>query len=71
MISVAGRLTNVHLPLLPFNDVPVNSEADTLGLDNVERFDIFTEFELLLALLLLLRRQVGEEIECFPNGKNE
>lgn len=53
-------LTDVHLPLLPFQNVSVHLEADALRLDDVQRFDVISELEFLSCLLRVLRQDIGE-----------
>ena len=48
----------MHLPLLPFQLVPVDLETDALGLYNMQRLDIISDLESRLRLL----DQVGKEI---------
>ena len=48
-----GARTDVHLPLLPFQLVPVHREAHALGLHDVQRLDIRARF---------VRRVLGEEV---------
>ena len=55
----SAELTNVHLPLLPLDHVPVHLEADALRLDNVQRLDVVAE------LHAFLLKQIREEIVRF------
>ena len=55
-------LTDVHLPLLPLQLVPVHLEAHALGLHDVQRLEIVSELELLALLLHVLRDEVRQPV---------
>jgi len=42
--------TDMHLPILPLQFVPGDLEADTFRLNNVQRFDVVSQFKILLRL---------------------
>lgn len=46
----------MHLPFLPLEFVTIHLEANTIGLNNVQRLDIFTR-------LVVFAPQVGQEVE--------
>ena len=55
--------TDVHFPFLPLELVTIHLEADTIRLNNVQRFDVVTRLEVLTS-------QVGQEVELFCRNRD-
>lgn len=57
-----GWPTDVHLPLLPFEYVPIYLEADTFWLHNVQWFGCFTLLPFFILFLCGSRDEVWEKV---------
>lgn len=60
-------LTDVHLPILPLQNVPIHLEADSFRLDDMERLDIRSG---MIAALFGFLHQIREEIPGFPRRRD-
>lgn len=69
----------MHLPILPFQFIPVHLEAHALGLYDMQRFDIIPHLERFLLLWLRpswskhlcgFRHQIRQKVERLPGRWN-
>ena len=69
-VGYKGQPTNVHLPLLPFEYMPVYLEADAFGLHNVQRFGCFALLPFFSFTLCGSCDEVWEEVLRSKRGRD-
>ena len=69
-LGYKGRLTDVHLPLLPFEYVPIYLEADAFRLHNMQRFGGFALLPFFPLSLCGSRDEVWEKVLRDKRRKN-
>ena len=70
VVEMQVKPTNVHLPLLPFEHMPIYLETNTFGLHNVQRLGSLALFPFHSLSLCVLLDEVREKVMGCERRRN-